>query len=45
VIESVQTSDNSIIYEMFVADHPSEPRYEVQISDGKATLLAERAEH
>jgi len=45
VIESVQTVDNSIIYEIFVADHPTAPSYEVQVKDGKASLLAERAEH
>lgn len=45
VIESVQTADNSIIYEIFVADHPTAPSFEVQIKDEVATLLAERAEH
>ena len=45
VIESVQTADNSIIYEIFVADHPTAPSFEVQIKDEVTTLLAERAEH
>ena len=45
VIESVQTADNSIIYEIFVADHPTAPSFEVQIKDEVATLLAERAVH
>ena len=45
VIESVQTNDNSIIYEIFVEGHPSDPRFEVQVIGEDATLLAERAEH
>lgn len=44
IIESVQT-DSSIIYEVFVSDHPSDPRYEVQIQNGQAKLLKERWEH
>jgi len=44
VIESIQT-DNSIIYEVFVADHPGDPRFEVHVQGGKAKLLAARWEH
>ena len=44
VIESRQT-DDSIIYEIFIAGHKSDPRFEVQVKDGKATLLPERWEH
>ena len=44
VIESVQT-DKSIIYEVFVAGHPGDPRFEVRVQDGKAKLLAARWEH
>ena len=44
VIESRQT-DDSIIYEIFIAGHKSDPRFEAQVKDGKATLLPERWEH
>lgn len=45
VIESVQTNDNSIIYEIFVDGQPAEPSFEVQVIGEEANLLAERAEH
>ena len=45
IIESVQTNDNSIIYEIFVEGHPSDPTFEIQINGEEAKLLAERAEH
>ena len=45
VIESVQTNDNSIIYEIFVAGKPAHPTFEVQVSGEEAVLLEERAEH
>ena len=44
IIESQQT-DDSIIYEVFVAGHKSEPRFEVQVKDGQAKLLKERWAH
>ena len=44
VIESVQT-DDSIIYEIFVAGHKSEPRFEAQVKDGETTLLTSRWKH
>ena len=44
IIESKQT-DNSIIYEIFVEGQKSDPKFEVQVSDGQAKLLAERAIH
>ena len=45
VIESVQTEDNSIIYEVFVDGHPSDPTFEIQVDGEEAKLLAERAKH
>ena len=44
IIESIQT-DNSIIYEVFVANHPSEPRFEVRMKDNEAKLLPTRWKH
>ncbi len=44
VIESRQT-DDSIIYEVFIAGHKSDPRFEVQVKDGAPALLPERWEH
>jgi len=44
IIESVQT-DNSIIYEVFIAGFPSDPRFEVRVAQGQAELLPERWEH
>ena len=44
VIESTQT-DGAIIYELFVAGHPSDPRFEVRVKDGVADVLASRWEH
>ena len=44
VIESVQT-DDSIIYEVFVAGHSDGPRFEVQTKDAQVKLLPERWKH
>ena len=44
IIESIQT-DSSIIYEFFVAGHPSDPRFEVQVQDGVAKILTARWQH
>lgn len=44
IIESKQT-DDSIIYEIFVEGQKSNPKFEVQVSDGKAKLLTQRAIH
>jgi len=44
VIESTQT-DNSIIYEIFVEGHKSDPRFEAQVKDGEAKLLTSRWKH
>jgi len=44
IIESVQT-DNSIIYEVFVAGHSDGPRFEVQAKAGEVHLLPERWKH
>ena len=44
IIESVQT-DQSIIYEVFVAGHKSDPRFEVQVKNGAPKLLPERWKH
>ena len=44
VIESTQT-DNSVIYEIFVEGHPSDPRFEVQVKDNVAKLLSMRWKH
>ena len=44
IIESVQT-DESIIYEIFVKDHKSEPRFEAHVIDGEAKILASRWKH
>jgi len=44
IIESVQT-DNSIIYEVFVAGHSDGPRFEVQAKAGEVNLLPERWKH
>jgi len=44
IIESVQT-DQSIIYEVFVAGHKSDPRFEVQVKNGASKLLPERWKH
>ncbi len=44
IIESIQT-DNSIIYEIFVASQPSEPRFEVLTKDGNVELLPSRWKH
>ena len=44
IIESIQT-DNSIIYEVFVANHPSDPRFEVSVKDNQARLLEARWKH
>jgi len=45
VIESVQTENNSIIYEIFVEGHPSDPTFEIQVDGEDAKLLTERAKH
>lgn len=44
IIESVQT-DQSIIYEVFVAGHSDGPRFEVQTKAGDVKLLPERWKH
>jgi len=44
IIESIQT-DESIIYEIFVAGHKSDPRFEVQVKNGVSKLLTSRWEH
>ena len=44
IIESIQT-DNAIIYEVFVANHPSDPRFEVRMKDNEAKLLPTRWKH
>ena len=44
VIESTQT-DASIVYEIFVAGHKSEPRFEVQVKDGQSKMLTSRWKH
>ena len=44
VIESTQT-DESIIYEIFVEGHKSDPRFEAQVKDGEAKLLTSRWKH
>ena len=44
IIESTQT-DDSIIYEIFVAGHKSDPRFEAHMKDGKAELLTSRWKH
>ena len=44
IIESVQT-DNSIIYEVFVAGHSDGPRFEVQAKAGEVHFLPERWKH
>jgi len=44
IIESIQT-DDSIIYEVFVAGHKSDPRFEVHVKQGKAELLKSRWKH
>jgi len=44
IIESAQT-DDSIIYEIFVAGHKSDPRFEAQMKDGQAKLLTSRWKH
>ena len=38
IIESLQT-DESIIYEIFVDGHTSEPRFEIRVTDGVAEVL------
>lgn len=45
IIESQQTEDGSIIYEVFIEGKPSDPHFEVQIKDGHASLLKQRAIH
>ena len=44
VIESTQT-DSSIIYEVFVDGQKSDPRFEVQVTEGVSKLLTSRWEH
>ena len=44
IIESLQT-DQSIIYEVFVAGQSDGPRFEVQAKDGQVKLLPERWKH
>ena len=44
IIESRQT-DESIIYEIFVDGHPSDPRFEVRVKDGTAKVLPTRWKH
>ena len=44
VIESVQ-ADGSIVYELFADGKPGEPAMEVQMKDGKATVLGTRSAH
>ncbi|MEP6342569.1 MAG: hypothetical protein ABJ275_04575 [Maricaulaceae bacterium] len=45
IIESQQTEDGSIIYEVFIEGKPSDPHFEVQVKDGQALLLKQRAIH
>lgn len=45
VIESRQTEDGSVIYELFVAGAPEKPALEVRIVDGKAEVLKEEWPH
>lgn len=45
IIESQQTEDGSIIYEVFIEGKPSDPHFEVQVKDGQARLLKQRAIH
>lgn len=46
VIESRQADGDTIIYEFFVVDHPSEPRFEVSVSgDNSPKLLKTRWKH
>ena len=45
VIESIQTSDSSTIYEIFVEGQPSDPTFEVQVLGESTKLLSKRAEH
>lgn len=45
IIESFQPADGSIIYEVFVANHPSDPKFEVRVKDGAAKLLPSRWKH
>lgn len=44
IIESTQT-DDSIIYEIFVEGNKTDPRFEIMLKDGKASLLQERWKH
>lgn len=44
IIESKQT-DNSVIYELFVEGNAADPRFEIMIKNGKASLLEERWKH
>lgn len=43
VIESRETEDGRIIYELFAPNKPAEPAMEVKMKDGKAAVLTERS--
>ena len=45
VIESKQTEDGSIIYELFAPGRRDEPAMEIRVQDGKAEVLRERSAH
>lgn len=45
VIESKQTGDGSVIYELFAPGRRDEPAMEIRVRDGKAEVLGERWAH
>lgn len=45
IIESVQTDDGSIVYELFAPGQPATPALEVRVADGEAEVLTETWPH